>query len=350
MRASVAYRRHARPCLVFLCLLLAACASTAQRASPTGAPCVGAGCAAGPGVSGVHLFFEPEPKETPVLAAIRGATHSIWIEMYLLTNLDVIYALEDAAHRGVETRLLLEMNPYGGSDVRPRVLSDELTATGVQVRPANPAFTYTHAKLMLIDGATSYIMTCNLTKSALGGSASAKNREYAIIDTSAVDAAAVAAIFQADWDRTAPMVNNANLVISPLNSRAKLTSLIDSAQTTLMIEQEEMDDAGMEERLIAAARRGVAVSVTLAVFGDGAVSGDVQKLRAGGVVVRFSHTLYMHAKLILVDGQRAFVGSQNFSTVGLDANREVGIVVADSAVIAQLVSIAQGDWAAAQDT
>jgi phosphatidylserine/phosphatidylglycerophosphate/cardiolipin synthase-like enzyme len=62
-------------------------------------------------VSGVHLFFEPEAKETPVLAAIRGATHSIWIEMYLLTNLDVIHALEDAAHRGVETRLLLEMNP-----------------------------------------------------------------------------------------------------------------------------------------------------------------------------------------------------------------------------------------------
>jgi cardiolipin synthase A/B len=58
----------------------------------------------------------------------------------------------------------------------------------------------------------------------------------------------------------------------------------------------------------------------------------------------------MHAKLILVDGQRAFVGSQNFSTVSLDANREVGIIVADTAVVAQLASVAQGDWATAQDT
>ena len=91
-------------------------------------------------MSGVQLFVEPQAKEAPVLAALRGATHSIWIEMYLFTNLDVIYALEDAAHRGVETRVLLEMNPYGGGDVSPRLLSEKLTAAGVQVRPANPAF------------------------------------------------------------------------------------------------------------------------------------------------------------------------------------------------------------------
>jgi phosphatidylserine/phosphatidylglycerophosphate/cardiolipin synthase-like enzyme len=111
-------------------------------------------------VSGVQLFVEPEAKEAPVLAAIRGATHSIWIEMYLFTNLDVVCALEDAAHRGVETRVLLEMNPYGSGDVSPRLLSEKLTATGVQVRPTNPAFTYTHAKFMLVDGATAYIMEC----------------------------------------------------------------------------------------------------------------------------------------------------------------------------------------------
>ena len=56
----------------------------------------------------------------------------------------------------------------------------------------------------------------------------------------------------------------------------------------------------------------------------------------------------MHAKLVLVDGQRAFVCSQNFSAVSLDANREVGIIVADAAVVSQLTGVAQGDWSAAQ--
>jgi phosphatidylserine/phosphatidylglycerophosphate/cardiolipin synthase-like enzyme len=46
--------------------------------------------------------------------------------------------------------------------------------------------------------------------------------------------------------------------------------------------------------------------------------------------------------------QRAFVGSQNFSATSLDANREVGVIVADPAMLAQLVSVAQSDWPAAQ--
>jgi hypothetical protein len=78
--------------------------------------------------------------------------------MYLLTNTDVIYALEDPAHRGVETRVLLEMNRYRGGDVSPRLLSQKLIAAGVSVRPANPAFTFTQAKSLLIAGATAYSM------------------------------------------------------------------------------------------------------------------------------------------------------------------------------------------------
>jgi cardiolipin synthase len=166
MRTSKRRQGPARlllPCSLLICslLALAACASTVQRAAPTSAPCQGADCAAGPGVSGVQLFVEPEARAVPVLAAIRGASHSIWIEMYLLTNLDVIDALEDASRCGVETRILLEMNPYGAGDVSPQILSEKLTAAGVQVRPANPVFTFTHDKLMVFDNATAYIMECN---------------------------------------------------------------------------------------------------------------------------------------------------------------------------------------------
>jgi hypothetical protein len=148
------------------------------------------------------------------------------------------------------------MNPYGGGAVSPRLLSEKLAAAGASVRPTNPAFTVIHAKVMLSDDATAYIMTRNHTQSALGGGSSATNCEYAIIDTHAEDAAAVATIIQAEWDHTQPTVNDATLVVSPTNSRAKLTSLIDSAWTTLMIEQKEMDDPGVEDRLNVAAQRG----------------------------------------------------------------------------------------------
>jgi phosphatidylserine/phosphatidylglycerophosphate/cardiolipin synthase-like enzyme len=120
----MAYRRFSHAFLAFLLLILAVCASTTQRPAPVSSPSAGSDCGAGPGISGVQFFVEPQAQAAPVLAAIRGATHSIWIEMYLFTNLDVIYALEDAAHRGVDSRVLLEMNPYGDGDVSSRLLSE----------------------------------------------------------------------------------------------------------------------------------------------------------------------------------------------------------------------------------
>ena len=50
------------------------------------------------------------------------------------------------------------------------------------------------------------------------------------------------------------------------------------------------------------------------------------------------------------DTEVALGGSQTFSAISLDANREIGVIVADSPVVAQLASVAQGDWDTAQAT
>jgi hypothetical protein len=72
-------------------LVLGARATTAQRPSSISSPCAGGACAAGLGANGVDLLVEPPAKEAPVLSAVRSAACSIWIEMYLFTNLDVVY-------------------------------------------------------------------------------------------------------------------------------------------------------------------------------------------------------------------------------------------------------------------
>jgi phosphatidylserine/phosphatidylglycerophosphate/cardiolipin synthase-like enzyme len=69
---------------------------------------------------------------------------------------------------------------------------------------------------------------------------------------------------------------------------------------------------------------------------------------AGAQVHRLSQSyLYVHAKVIVVDGRRAFVGSENLSTASLDHNREVGVIVADPGAIQTLESTFDGDWAQA---
>jgi phosphatidylserine/phosphatidylglycerophosphate/cardiolipin synthase-like enzyme len=298
----------------------------------------------------VQVFVEPAAGEAPVVHAIQGAQRSVWVEVYLLTDHTVIYALEDAAQRGVDVRVLLELNPYGSGTTSPTQTLQELQTAGVKAEGADSAYHYTHEKAMIIDGATLFIMTANLTKSGLGGSSYAENREYGVIDTAAADVGEATSIFQADWQRTTPTLSAPNLVVSPVNARARLLAFINNAHSTLLVEDEEMYDAQSEDALIAAARRGVTVDVVLPQPSGSSpgADADVARLMQGGVQVRYISVVYMHAKMLLADGKLAFVGSENFSANSLDDNRELGIVIADTQAITTLGQTFQRDWTSAQ--
>ncbi|MFL5588134.1 MAG: phospholipase D-like domain-containing protein, partial [Ktedonobacteraceae bacterium] len=209
---------------------------------------------------------------------------------------------------------------------------------------------------MIIDGTTAYIMTSNFSRAALGGSSGSsgfRNREYDIVDTNPQDVQAVSAIFQADWDRTTAQFNDTNLVVSPVNSRNAFNALISSAHSTLLVEAEEMNDPGIEQALANAEQHGVKVQVILPSPSGSGSSGDsnshgINTIKQGGVQVREDPRLYMHAKIIVVDGQKAFVGSENISTQSLDKNRELGILVSDAGVLHTLSQTFQQDWGDSQ--
>ena len=209
---------------------------------------------------------------------------------------------------------------------------------------------------MIIDGTTAYIMTSNFTRAALGGTsggkAGTKNREYDIVDSNAQDVQAITAIFNADWNHTTAQFNDPNLVVSPVNSRNGFTSLIGSAHNTILLEGEEMNDSGIEQALVDAAKHGVHIQVILPSPRSGSSDSNSQGISAikqGGVLVKEDPRLYMHAKIIVVDGRKAFVGSENISAQSLDKNRELGIVVADSGVLSTLRQTFQQDWSDSQN-
>jgi len=177
-------------------------------------PCVGESCTLGPGVRDVQLFVEPDAGVKPVTSAIAAATRSVWVEVYLLTDAPVIAALEDARRRGVDVRVMLEERPYGFDVVSPQRTLQTLTTAGIQAKFANSAYTYTHAKMLIIDGATLFVLTANLSQSGLGGSSLGRNREFGVFDTRGEDVAEAAAIFQADWNRTRPVPHDTNMVVS----------------------------------------------------------------------------------------------------------------------------------------
>jgi phosphatidylserine/phosphatidylglycerophosphate/cardiolipin synthase-like enzyme len=337
--------------LCLLALLLAGCGTASSAVTPPRpAACtstVGAGCALGAGTTSLQVFTEPESGATPILDAMRYAQRSIWVEMYILTHPNVIAALEDAANHGLDVRVLLEPHPFGSSPVSIQQLMEKLKLAGIQVQTANPAFQLTHAKALIIDGATLWLLTANLSKAALGGSSGSANREYLLADTDARDVQESQAIFTADWNRATPTLSDANLLVSPVNARIKLLALIASAHRSLSIENEEMQDQQIEDALLQAAQRGVVVQVILPApsGGQDANAPGIARLHAGGVSVHLERQLYMHAKLMLVDGTLAYVGSENLSTASLDLNRELGLLIANPTVLTVLLGTFRADFA-----
>ena len=295
----------------------------------------------GSGVNGVQVFVEPAAGEQPILNAINNATTSIYVELYLLTDQNVISALEQAAKDGLDVRVMLDPDPYGVGTTEPANTLKALSNAGVQTEDSSPAFTYTHEKGMIIDGKTAYIMSCNFTLSALGGSSSTTNREYGIIDSHATDVKTVLGVFNADWARSSYTLTNNNIVLSPVNSNSDFIDLINSAQSSLEIEAEEMDDTGVEKAIVNAESRGVNVQVILP--NDSSNSTGISTLDNGGVSVSKDTQYYMHAKMMIVDGTEAFVGSENISTNSLTKNRELGILISDTKVLSTLKSTFQSD-------
>ena len=262
--------------------------------------------------------------------------------MYLLSDRDVVSALEASRTRGVRVRVMLEENPYGTGPGNQAV-SSRLTAARIATRWSPARYRFNHEKYAISDRKVALVGTANWTYSAFTA-----NREYLAIDSDPADVRQLAAVFDADWNNQEGSVDAPNLVISPIDSRTDFYSLAGSAKQTLDLESEEMEDTGIETALMTAARRGVVVR---AIFpaptsrNDPNAPGE-RALTDGGVRVRRLTKPYVHGKELVVDGREAFVGSENFSTSSLDENREVGLLLGDPVTVQRVESTFAQDWQA----
>lgn len=124
--------------------------------------------------------------------------------------------------------------------------------------------------------------------------------------------------------------------------------LIDSAQHSLLVENEEMDDPDVLNALASAAQRGVEVDVVMTYSSSWADAFD-DLTRAGVHVRTYSPdaSLYIHAKVVVADDTMLFLGSQNFSASSLDHNRELGIITTDSSLVGPVYRTVASDFAGA---
>ncbi|MBI2175104.1 MAG: phospholipase D family protein [Candidatus Omnitrophica bacterium] len=137
----------------------------------------------------VHVYTDQEIRPA-LLELLNQAEKTIDVEMYVLTDAEVIAVLERAETRGVEVRVILD--PNQSSNLR---YVERLKAHGVEVKwfpITKPA--QMHRKLAIVDGVQFFAGSVNRSYNGL-----AKNEELMLIVKDSEIARKLDEIFSEDW-------------------------------------------------------------------------------------------------------------------------------------------------------
>ncbi|MEO7332143.1 MAG: phospholipase D-like domain-containing protein [Minicystis sp.] len=307
-----------------------------------GAPPLDAGPACTPDVPrtvALQAWAEPAAGQAPFVDALSTAQISIRVMVYEMGFGAILDTLKQKALDGIYVRVILDVSKQ---DINQKYY-DQLIGVGAEVAWGDPQFTYMHAKTLVIDDAIAVISTGNYLASQM-----AKERNYVVRDEDPADVASLVTLFDADWERKTPDLSCTRLLISPVNARERLIDLINSASATMEIESMQLADSGIRAAILGRQNAGVSIRVILAdtTWVDSNASA-VSFLQDNGIPVKYLLMPKVHVKALAVDGERAYLGSENFSFTSLSKNREVGVIAFEPAVLALMSTTFEGDWAVA---
>jgi PLD-like domain/Putative Ig domain len=291
--------------------------------------------------SDLSLNVLPDDGENAIYNFVNSATSSVNVTIYELNDVTLENDLVAREKAGVDVRVILDQAEKSYNTAADNVL----TAGGVGVVWSSTAFTYTHQKTITVNNDESYVSTGNFDTTYY-----ATSRDFGVFDTDANDVAAIVAVFNADYAHTSITPSDGDdLVWSPTDSQSHLLALIDGAQHSLDIEQEEFDDTTLVNAIVADENRGVTVRVVVEDPSD--YTSELNEITAaGGKVTGYSSSTgyYIHAKTVIADygtsTAEAFVGSENFSSNSLNDNRELGLITTDSGVVGGLETAFNADF------
>jgi phosphatidylserine/phosphatidylglycerophosphate/cardiolipin synthase-like enzyme len=321
------------------------------------------------------------------LEMIAGARTSIDLAQFYASNEKasrlepIVQALEAALARGVRVRFLAEQ---GFVKTYPDTL-ERLAHAGASVRhldlkPVRGGGGILHAKYFLVDGRDGFLGSQNFDWRALAHNyeLGARVRDPAIV-------AGLAAIFDADWARAggepAPEVHlspgppargTIALVASPPEllpagvpwELPRLVALLNGATTSIRFEAltyradadgSEWDE--LEAPLVRAAARGVLVQLLLADWSKRprTIVGLQKLARIPNIAVRLTtippwsggfipFARVTHAKSLVVDGTRGWLGTSNWEKEYFTRSRNVGLIIEDAGLAAQLARFFDTLW------
>ncbi|RFC34340.1 MAG: cardiolipin synthase [Candidatus Nitrotoga sp. MKT] len=305
-----------------------------------------------------------------LIAAIEAATRSVYLETYIYAadacGRLVSQALQRAAKRGVRVHLLLD--GYGSADLPDRWVND-LRGAGVEVlwyRPEIARFKLRrhrlrrlHRKLALVDENIAFVSGINIINDVPGGRIVAPRLDYSV-EVRGATAGHIRFVMRRLWtlvswinfrrqrERVTLLAAHKNteqhkvafVLRDNLRHRhdiehAYLKAIAGARREIIIANAYFLPGLRFRHALLNAARRGVRVVLLL----QGQVEYHLQhfatralydELLRGGMEIHEYHASFMHAKVAVVDGYWATVGSSNIDPFSLWLAREANLVVRDT--------------------
>jgi cardiolipin synthase len=312
---------------------------------------------------------------------INAAQRSVYLETYIFAadevGQQVAEALRNAARRGVTVRLLLD--GFGSAEL-PQAFEDELREAGVEVRwfrrEISP-FTLRrsrmrrlrrmHRKMAVVDGEVAFVGGINILRDIPSELALKSPRmDYTLRIRGKLALEVQAAMLhlwevvswvvfrkhvrEAGWrlphiqsqpDARAQLVIRDNVRHRRDIERAYLKAIATAKEEVIIANAYFLPGRLFRRALVHAAQRGVRVVLML----QGKVEYRLQhyatlalygRLLAAGVEIHEYHASFLHAKVAVVDGEWATVGSFNIDPFSLLLAREANVVVRDKGFAQEL--------------
>jgi phosphatidylserine/phosphatidylglycerophosphate/cardiolipin synthase-like enzyme len=337
-------------------------------------------------------FYNNE-NEAPHFELVRQARRTVDIEVYQMFDSDFFAELHAALDRGVRVRLVLDLESSSSSCklFDPKAPTDKADCLAykdliAKIRAKGGAFVrfnkeaycpiqagkycYEHGKMILVDERVALLSTGNFNPTNLCNkrlNPSRCNRDYSVITRDVKVLSALNAVFANDlkgepYDLEAILTAEVRekLTVSPLSLKP-LQEFIDSAKHSVYVQNQYLSQRDLNATLMAAAKRGIDVQLMTASECSFGPPDEAEKKRiteiysafdASGAKSRmFTRSIpiggkqgYMHAKAIVVDAERAWVGSVNGSETALNINREFGLFFQEPQEVVELTKIMLSDF------
>jgi len=312
----------------------------------------------------VTLYAQGDEFFAALFASIDEARHSVYLEFYIVRDdtlgRELASRLLAAVGRGVQICLLYD---YMGSFDTPGAFFRKLTAGGVRCAAFNPppfrrGLTWfdrrDHRKIVIIDEGMAFTGGMNIGAEYATGSDGREGWRDVGVRIMGPAALALEQVFAATWqhetgnsptidrhDHESTMVGSDEVLIvtgGPHHNRSRIRAafrmaIAGAASRIIIANPYFIPGPRILRALLRAARRGVRVQLILPSLSDVPLVQIVSRgtyaplLKAGIEICELEHTV-LHAKVMLIDGHWAVIGSANLDQRSFHRNFELNVIIA----------------------